>query len=114
MRATDQTLRYLATRVGTGDHAAFRCLYAMLASATLATVRDDLPNPVQSMHVARATFSEVWWICAFDVRSAPIDTMWPGGSRLSPSDAATNAAAQSTWRPGMNRQQTRRHSGRAS
>jgi hypothetical protein len=68
MRATDQTLRYLAARVGTGDHAAFRCLYAMLAAAALATVRDELPDPIHSMHVVRATFCEVWWMCAFDVR----------------------------------------------
>ena len=68
MRATDQTLEYLATRVGTGDHAAFRCLYAMLAPATLTTVRDDLPDPIHSMHVVRATFCEVWWMCAFDAR----------------------------------------------
>jgi hypothetical protein len=68
MRATDQTLRYLATRVGTGDHGAFRCLYATVAPATLARVRDDLPDPIHSMHVVRATFCEVWWMCAFDMR----------------------------------------------
>jgi hypothetical protein len=68
MQSTDQTLRYLATRVGTGDHAAFRCLYAMLAPATLTGVRDDLSDAIHSMHVVRATFSEVWWMCAFDVR----------------------------------------------
>jgi hypothetical protein len=68
MPSTDQTLRYLATRVGTGDHAAFRCLYAMLAPATLTMVRDDLSDAIHSMHVVRATFSEVWWTCAFDVR----------------------------------------------
>ena len=68
MRATDQTLRYLATRAGTGDHGAFRCLYATLAPATLAGVRDDLPDPIHSMHVVRATFCEVWWMCAFDTR----------------------------------------------
>jgi hypothetical protein len=68
MRATDQTLRYLATRAGTGDHDAFRCLYAMLAPATLARVRDELPDPIHSMHVVRATFCEVWWMCAFDIR----------------------------------------------
>jgi len=68
MRATDQTLRYLATRVGTGDHRAFRCLYATLAPATLARVRDDLPDGIHSMHIVRATFCEVWWMCAFDTR----------------------------------------------
>jgi hypothetical protein len=68
MGATDQTLRYLAARAGTGDHAAFRCLYATLAPATLATVRDDLPDPAHSMDVVRAVFCEVWWMCAFDVR----------------------------------------------
>ena len=68
MRATDQTLRYLATQVGTGDHAAFRCLYATLAPATLASVRGELPDPIQSIHVVRATFCEVWWMCAFDTR----------------------------------------------
>ena len=51
MRATDQTLRYLATRVGTGNHGAFRCHYATLAPATLARVRHDLPDPIHSMHV---------------------------------------------------------------
>lgn len=68
MCAADQTLEYLATRVGTGDHAAFRCLYAMLAPTTLATVRDDLPDPIHCMHVVRAVFCEVWWMCAFDAR----------------------------------------------
>ena len=68
MHATDQTLRYLATRVGAGDHAAFRCLYAMLAPATLANIRDAMPDPIHSMHVVRSTFCEVWWMCAFDVR----------------------------------------------
>jgi hypothetical protein len=68
MRATDQTLRYLATRVGTGNHGAFRCHYATLAPATLARVRHDLPDPIHSMHVVRATFCEVWWMCAFDTR----------------------------------------------
>ena len=68
MRTTDQALRCLATRVGSGDHSAFRCLYAILAPATLSATRDDLPDPVHSMHVVRATFCEVWWMCAFDVR----------------------------------------------
>ncbi len=68
MHATDQTLRYLATRVGAGDHAAFRCLYAMLAPATLANIRDAMPDPIHSMHVVRSTFCEVWWMCSFDVR----------------------------------------------
>jgi hypothetical protein len=36
--------------------------------ATLTTVRDDLPDPIHSMHVVRATFCEVWWMCAFDAR----------------------------------------------
>jgi hypothetical protein len=68
MRSTDQILRYLARRVGVGDHAAFRCFYGVLAPPTLASVRDDLPDPDQSMHVLRATFAEVWWMCAFDAR----------------------------------------------
>lgn len=68
MHPTDQTLRYLATRVGTGDHAAFRCLYAMLAPVTLADVRVDLSDAIHSMHVVRATFFEVWWMSAFDAR----------------------------------------------
>lgn len=68
MRATDPTLHDLADRVGRGDHAAFRRLYAMLAPATLAEVRHELPDPAHSMHVVRATFGEIWWMCAFDVR----------------------------------------------
>jgi hypothetical protein len=68
MCSTSPTLRHLATRVGQEDHAAFRRLYALLAPATLASVRAHLPDPVESMQVLRATFCEVWWMCAFDVR----------------------------------------------
>jgi hypothetical protein len=68
MRETNQTLHYLVTRVGAGDNAAFRCLYSMLAPGTLIAVQEDLPDPTHSMHVVRATFTEVWWMCAFDVR----------------------------------------------
>lgn len=68
MRATDQTLQNLAARVGVGDHAAFRSLYATLAPEALAAVRNALPDVTHSMHVVRATFCEVWWMCTFDVR----------------------------------------------
>ncbi|HEX5144284.1 MAG TPA: hypothetical protein VFW21_10490 [Mycobacterium sp.] len=68
MRTTPATLQHLTTRVGQEDHAAFRRLYALLAPATLASIRAHLPDPVQSMHVLRATFCEVWWMCAFDAR----------------------------------------------
>jgi hypothetical protein len=67
MRAT-QNLQALAAKVGAGDHAAFRCLYAVCAPPVLAAVRGELPDLVHSMHVVRATFCEVWWMCAFDVR----------------------------------------------
>lgn len=68
MSTATQTLQELATQVGAGDHAAFRRLYAAFAPETLAAVRGDLPDPAQSMHVVRATFCEVWWMCAFDLR----------------------------------------------
>lgn len=68
MHATDQTLQDLAARVGVGDHAAFRSLYATLAPETLAAVRTALPDVTHSMNVVRATFCEVWWMCTFDVR----------------------------------------------
>jgi hypothetical protein len=68
MRAT-QNLQELAAKVGAGDHAAFRCLYAVCAPSALAAVRGELPDLAHSMHVLRATFCEVWWMCAFDVRS---------------------------------------------
>ena len=68
MRTADQSLRDLAIRVGMGEHDAFRHLYAALAPATLSAIRDELPDATQSMHVVRATFCEVWWMCAFDVR----------------------------------------------
>lgn len=68
MRITDQTLQELAAQVGAGDHAAFRHLYTACAPAALLAVRGHLPDPAQSMHVVRATFCEVWWMCAFDVR----------------------------------------------
>ncbi|HCT75051.1 MAG TPA: hypothetical protein DGT23_00355 [Micromonosporaceae bacterium] len=75
MRATDHTLQDLAARVGVGDHAAFRSLYATLAPEALAAVRTALPDVTQSMHVVRATFCEVWWMCTFDARcgSSPHD-----------------------------------------
>lgn len=69
MRAIYPTLRHLAARVGHEDHAAFRRLYALLAPATLASVRIVLPDPVQSTLVLQGTFCEVWWMCAFDVRN---------------------------------------------
>jgi hypothetical protein len=68
MRATVQTFRYLLTRAGVGDHAAFRCVYTMLAPSMLDIIRRDLPERAQAMHVLRGTFCEVWWMAAFDVR----------------------------------------------
>lgn len=68
VRTTDQTLRDLAVRVGAGDHAAFRTLYAMFVPSTLAMVRTALPDVAHCAHVVRATFCEVWWMCAFDAR----------------------------------------------
>ena len=68
MRTVNVTLEYLAARVGVGDHAAFRCLYGMLAPPTLATIRAELPDTNHSVHVVRATFCEVWWMCESDAR----------------------------------------------
>jgi hypothetical protein len=68
MEPLDQTVDYLATRIGAGDHDAFGCLYAILAPATLATVRDEVSDPEQAMHVLGGVFCEVWWMCALDVR----------------------------------------------
>jgi hypothetical protein len=79
MRTATQTQQELATQVGAGDHAAFRRLYAAFAPETLAAIRGDLPDLTQAMHVVRATFCEVWWMCAFDVRcgATPHDLpMW--------------------------------------
>lgn len=64
----NRNLQELAVQVGAADHAAFRHLYATLAPQTLAAVRGELPDVIQSMHVVRATFCEVWWMCAFDAR----------------------------------------------
>ena len=68
MRRATKTPQELASQVGAGDHAAFRRLYAAFAPDTLAAVQAGLPDLAQSMHVVRATFCEVWWMCAFDVR----------------------------------------------
>lgn len=68
MHITDQTLRELAVQVGAGDHAAFRHLYTACAPTALTAVRGHIPDRAQSMHVVRATFCEVWWMCAFDLR----------------------------------------------
>jgi len=68
MHITDQTLQELAAQVGAGDHSAFRRLYTACAPTALAAVRSHLPDRAQSMHVVRAIFCEVWWMCAFDVR----------------------------------------------
>jgi len=68
MRATSPPLQQLAAKIGTGDHAAFRRLYATCAPQVLAHVRSTLADPTHSMHVVRATFCEVWWMCAFDSR----------------------------------------------
>jgi hypothetical protein len=79
MSIATETLQDLATQVGAGDHAAFRRLYAEFAPGALAAVHVDLPDLTQSMHVVRATFCEVWWMCAFDARcgTTPYDVpMW--------------------------------------
>jgi hypothetical protein len=68
MHATNHTIQQLTIRVGVGDHAAFRRLYAILAPDALVAVRADLPDPTHAMHVVRATFCEVWWMSAFDLR----------------------------------------------
>lgn len=68
MLTVTQTMQQLAGQVGVGDHAAFRRLYAAIAPETLAAVHRELPDLVHSMHVVRATFCEVWWMCAFNVR----------------------------------------------
>jgi len=76
MLTTHQYFRRLAARTGTGDHAAFRRLYALLAPATLAEVHNVLPHSTDSLCVVQATFCEVWWMCAFDVRCGaehPVD-----------------------------------------
>lgn len=68
MYATNHTIQRLTIRVGSGDHAAFRRLYTILAPDALVAVRTELPDPAQAMHVVRATFCEVWWMSAFDLR----------------------------------------------
>lgn len=68
MRTKNQTLQELAVQVGAGDHAAFRHLYNACAPTALSAARGHVPDPTQSMHILRATFCEVWWMCAFDVR----------------------------------------------
>jgi hypothetical protein len=68
MHATNHTIQQLTIRVGVGDHAAFRRLYTILAPDALVAVRADLPDPTHAMHVVRATFCEVWWMSAFDLR----------------------------------------------
>ncbi len=68
MLDTKQTLEQLAVRVGAGDHGAFQHLYTACAPTALAAAQGHVPDPHQSMHVVRATFCEVWWMCAFDAR----------------------------------------------
>jgi len=68
MAITDQSLQKLAAAVGAGDNAAFRRLYTACAPTALTVVRGHLADLAQSMSVVRATFCEVWWMCAFDVR----------------------------------------------
>lgn len=68
MYATNHTIQRLTMRVGSGDHAAFRRLYTILAPDALVAVRTELPDRAQAMHVVRATFCEVWWMSAFDLR----------------------------------------------
>lgn len=68
MHTVTQSLQQLTTQVGAGDHTAFRHLYARFAPETLASLCGYLPDRTQSMHVVRATFCEVWWMCAFDLR----------------------------------------------
>jgi hypothetical protein len=58
----------LATRAGGGDHAAFRALYASLGPRTLAAALHDPPEPAQAVQVLYATFCELWWMCAVNVR----------------------------------------------
>lgn len=93
MRATSQPLQQLAAKAGTGDHAAFRRLYASCAPQLLAHVRSTLTDPTHSMHVVRATFCEVWWMCAFDMR----------GGGTPPQDIPTWIAAIANRRGGERR-----------
>jgi hypothetical protein len=65
---SDQELRLLTVRVGKGDHEAFRRLHGLLAPATLAAVRVELPEVTHAMQVVRSTFCEVWWMCALAAR----------------------------------------------
>jgi hypothetical protein len=68
MRVTEQDLKLLARRVGAGDQAAFRRLYALLAPATLVAVRVTVPEVAHAVSVVRATFCEVWRMSAVDRR----------------------------------------------
>jgi len=68
MRATDRTLRYLATRAGTGNHGAFRCLYRRSRPRPWPESATICPIPFIPCMFVRATFCEVWWMCAFDTR----------------------------------------------
>jgi hypothetical protein len=53
-------LRDLVDRIATGDHSAFRSLYAFLAMRVWRDASRSMPNPVDSQAVTRSTFVEVW------------------------------------------------------
>src|SRR5215212_4104102 len=68
----DDTLHRLMTRVGFGDRAAFRSLYAFLAVQVWRTAARALPERRDAEAVTHATFLQVWHCSpgagSFDVR----------------------------------------------
>jgi hypothetical protein len=68
MPADNDRLRLLVARVALGDHVAFRALYSALAPDTYDMVQAELAQSAHSGHVVRATFCEVWWLCAVELR----------------------------------------------
>jgi len=53
-------LHDLVARIATGDHSAFRSLYAVLAMRVWRDASRRMPHPVDSQAVMRSTFVEVW------------------------------------------------------
>jgi DNA-directed RNA polymerase specialized sigma24 family protein len=73
MHASDR-LHGLVDRIATGDRAAFRRLYALLARPVWRDAIQTVPHPIDARAVMRSTFLEVWHMARYHVGAADVDS----------------------------------------
>jgi DNA-directed RNA polymerase specialized sigma24 family protein len=72
-RGSDR-LDLLVDRIATGDRAAFRCLYAFLATRVWRDAVRVLAHPADARAVTRSTFVEVWHLARHHLDHTRTDT----------------------------------------